>query len=981
MVAFLKQVAQVYLDNERENMMDYCFVFPNKRSGTFFRHYLQLLSKDQPLGMPEIATIGDLTARLTSLVEAPRLEQLFALYDRYRRIGGESIDFDRFLFWGEMILGDFNDVDLYLVDPDKLFVNLRRYREVSANYLTDEQREILQRYWGEQFAYPSPDRFWEHLHYDTPTPLEQKFLKLWEVLAQLYHDFTATLRENGMGTQGMIAREAITRLRTCQTSELTHRRYIFVGFNVLTLSELSLFENLNVRGVADFYWDNASPAMHVKGNAASRFIDRNLRQFRSRYDLNALYPMPADSFPEIHLMGIPSSTGQAKMAGRQLSEWIEQGITSTSADSLDTAVVLPDDSLLIPMVHSVPQKMAQLNVTMGLPMRTTSFASLIGLLVSMHLRATEMRGEWCYFYDDVRNVITHPLLTATYPADCEALTRMFMTQRIYMLPASAAIATAPGLSFIFAPVSNPNSLDEVYGYFHTLLTTLRDALEGEDVRRVETFFINAYLDALDELRDAATKWSIDLSDSTFIQLLQKALSGASVSFIGEPLRGLQIMGVLETRALDFSNLIILSMNERIFPRKHYTRSFIPDSLRQSYGMATTDFQESIYAYYFYRLISRAKRVTIYYDSRNGPTYTSEMSRYITQLLYLHPECHITHTLGSYEIIPSVATPISIPRTPDIKEKLLSYCTPGGRPLSASSINDYINCPLQFYLKNLCGLNTDNETPDYMDSATYGSIVHTVAQRIYLDLRGNAPSVKITAEILDKIISSPTLLDRLITATVNELFNRRPKDDLTPLVGEAKVMGNIIKYFLTRMFELEKQFAPFDFIDAEHSIKGTMRLAPDLSINITQYLDRVDRVFPPGRYGDTTQGTIRIIDYKTGVDNIEFKSLDDLFDPTAKDRRKAILQLLFYSQAYAEKFRYEGPIQPFIYRLRTIYSDGLNPLRYDGAPFTDYHEVIDEYMKRLEALVREIILSDKPFTQAEKEESCTFCMFKTLCRRQ
>lgn len=981
MVSFLQQVAQVYLDNEREAMMDYCFVFPNKRSGTFFRHYLQLLSKGKPLGMPEIATIGDLTARLTSLVEAPRLEQLFVLYDRYRRIGGETIDFDRFLFWGEMILSDFNDVDLYLVDPDKLFVNLKRYREVSANYLTDEQREILQRYWGEQFANPSPDRFWEHLHYDSPTPLEQKFLKLWEVLAQLYHDFTATLRENGMGTQGMIAREAVSRLHTCATSDLTHRRYIFVGFNVLTLSELSLFENLDVRGVADFYWDNASPAMRVKGNVASRFIDRNMRQFHSRYDLNRLYPMAEDRFPEIRLMGIPSSTGQAKKAGTQLREWIDAGITSTSADSLDTAVVLPDDSLLIPMIHSVPESMAQLNVTMGLPMRTTSFASLIGLLVSMHLRATEMRGEWCYFYDDVRNVITHPLLTATYPKECEALTRMFMTRRIYMLPATEAMTEAPGLAFIFAPVSNPNSLDEVYGYFRTLLVTLRDALDGKEVRRVEIFFINAYLDALDELRDAALKWSIELSDSTFIQLLQKALSGASVSFVGEPLRGLQIMGVLETRALDFTNLIILSMNERIFPRKHYTRSFIPDSLRQSYGMATTDFQESIYAYYFYRLISRAERVTIYYDSRNGPTYTSEMSRYITQLLYLHPECHITHTLGSYEINPSETPGISIPRTPEIKAKLLAYCTEGGRALSASSINDYINCPLQFYLKNLCGLDTDSETPDYMDSATYGSIVHTVAQRVYLDLRGNAPSVKITAEILDNIISSKTQLDRLITATVNELFNRRPEGDMTPLVGEAKVMGNIIKYFLTRMFELEKQFAPFDFIDAEHLITGTMRLAPDLNINIKQYLDRVDRIFPPGHYGDPTQGTIRIIDYKTGIDSIDFKTLDDLFDPTAKDRRKAILQLLFYSRAYAEKFRYDGPIQPFIYRLRTVYSDGLNPLKYNGAPLTDYHEIIGDYMSRLEGLVREMLLSDKPFTQAEKEESCTFCLFKTLCRRR
>ena len=1011
MAPFLSQVAQVYLDNERDSMMDYCFVFPNKRSGTFFRHYLHTLSKGKPLGMPEIATIGDLTARLSTLVEAPRLEQLFVLYDCYRSLGGDTIDFDRFLFWGEMILSDFNDVDLYLVDPEKLFVNLKRYREVSANYLTDDQRAILERYWGEQFATQSPDRFWEHLHYDTPTPLEQKFLKLWEVLAPLYRSFTSTLRESGMGTQGMIVREAVAKLRKCSTSQLTHRRYIFVGFNVLTLSELSIFENLDVRGVADFYWDSVSPAMKVKGNAASRFIDRNISRFKSRYNLNELFPYPDNYFPEIHLTGVPSSVGQAKMAGERLKEWITENPALAQPETLDTAVVLPDDSLLIPMIHSVPTDIRQLNVTMGLPMRTTSFASLINLLVSMHMRATESKGVWSYFYDDVKRIITHPLLTSIDRKGCEALTELFMTNRIYMLPADTARAVAPSLAYIFTPVTDPNSLEEVYSYFKTLLNGLRDGLIEREKSENDTtdaptdpdaipdttepehtgadidiFFIDAYLEALDELRNAAMKWKISLNDNTFIQLLQKAISGVSVSFTGEPLRGLQIMGVLETRALDFSNLILMSMNERIFPRKHYTRSFIPDSLRMSYGMATTDYQESIYAYYFYRLISRAQRVSIFYDSRNGPTYTSEMSRYITQLLYLHPECKITHTLGSYEVSPASHTEIIIPRTPEIKEQLRSFCTPGGRKLSASSINMYINCSLQFYLSRICGLNTDEEAKDYMDSATYGTILHAVAQRAYLEWRGDNQSVKVTAEMLDDLIHSRSRLDRMITETVNEIFNKRPAGDTTPLVGEARVMGNLIRYFLTRMFELEKTIAPFDFIDAEHVIDGTMRLADDLSINFTQSLDRVDRVFPEGHYGDPAMGTVRIIDYKTGTDDTDFTSVEDLFEtPSSGSRRKAILQLMFYSRAYAEKFRYEGPIQPMIYQMRTIYTKGLEPLKSGSgrnkAPFTDYHELIDEFMPRFEAVIREMLLSDKPFTQTEKEDNCKFCLFKPLCRRQ
>lgn len=984
MVPFLKQVAEAYFRSERAEMIDYCFVFPNKRSGAFFRHYLLGLAGEaqEPLGLPEIATIGDLTARLVPLAEASRIDQLFILYNCYRRLRGQDIDFDRFLFWGEMILSDFNDVDLYLVDPERLFVNLKRYREVSTDYLTESQREILARYWGETFAPPSPDKFWEHLHYDSPTELERKFLKLWEVLAPLYDSFTSALTERGQATRGMMARRAVTTLRTVPTSSLRHRRYIFVGFNVLTLAELSLMENLEARGVADFYWDDASPAFRVKGNAAARFVSRNAGRFPSRYDLNADYAIPDGRFPAISLMGLPSSIGQAKVAGRRLAEWVDDGTIARPDDALDTAVVLPDDSLLIPMIHSVPPSISRLNVTMGLPMRTTSFASLINAVVSLHLRATESRGEWSYFYEDVRNVVSHPLLASLCPEGCQGILRLFAERRIYMLPAARAIEAAPSLAPLFAPIVNTDSIDEVYAYFLNLLTFLKErttSMEGAD-SGVHLFFIETYLTALDDLRSAASRWQVEMKDSTFIQLLQKTIAGTTVNFTGEPLSGLQVMGVLETRALDFDNLIILSMNERIFPRKHYTRSFIPDSLRHSYGMATADFQESIYAYYFYRLISRASHVAIYYDSRNGPTFTSEMSRYVTQLLYLHPECKIEHTLGSYELVPPRKIEISIPRTPEIKEKLLTFCTPGGKPLSASAINTYVNCPLQFYLKHVCGLDTDTLAEDYMDSATYGNIVHGVVQKIYMNWRGQASSVKVTADMLDSVTRPGSELERVITETVNEHFNKLPEGDVTPLVGEAKVMGNLIKYFITRMLEIEKRYAPFDFIDAEHKITGTMTLAPDLTINIKQYLDRVDRVYPPGKYGDPMHGVIRIIDYKTGSDVMSFSELDEIFDPDKKDRPKALLQLFFYSRAYAEKFRYHGPIQPMIYKMRTLFTEGLNPIIMQKAPLEDYNEVDAEYMVRLEKLVREIVLSDTPFTRTPHEDHCGFCLFKTLCRR-
>lgn len=1032
---FLSQVARAYLEHDRQGLADCCFVFPNKRSGTFFRRYLVSLGAGSPLVMPEITTIGQLAASFTPLTEASRIEQLFTLYDCYRSLaGGEEADFDHFMFWGEMILSDFNDVDLYLVDPDKLFVNLKRYREISADYLTDVQKEILSRYWGEAFAPQSPEVFWNHLHADKPTDLEKRFLRLWEVLAPLYHSYTDTLLSAGHATSGMMMRRALDAIRDTPAGGLPFGRYVFVGHNVLTLSEISIMETLQRRDVADFYWDHASPVMKDAGNAAARFIARNVRKFPSRFDLSALYPDQTDPpIPDIALQGVPSAVAQARMAGLQLQEWIDEGVIDpadfSDTDDVsqakagrgaaavpDTAVVLPDESLLIPMAHSVPEAIRKLNITMGLPMRTTSFASLVSLLVAMQLHATQSKGEWCYFHEDVRSVITHPLVSAVHPADCESLMRLFMERRIYLLPAAEATATAPGLAYIFTPIANTDSVEDVYVYFRTFLTTLaghlaampdadidreadrvadegngevddgltegqeesHDAVSGS--RRVELFFINAYLEGLDQLHDACRRWKVTLKDSTFIQLLQKTMAGVSVSLKGEPLSGLQIMGVLETRVLDFDNLIILSMNERIFPRKHYTRSFIPDSLRRSYGMATTDFQESIYAYYFYRLISRARRVSIFYDSRNGPTYTSEISRYLIQLMYLHPECKVTHTLGSYELRPASLITIKVPRTPEIRRQLKTYCTPGGKALSASAINEYINCPLQFYLKHLWGLNTDNETTDYMDSATYGSIVHNVAQKVYLGWRGDAPSVTVTARMLDDITAPHSPLDGIITETVNELFNRRQSGDRTPLTGEARVMGNLIRYFLERMFRFEKTYAPFDFIDAEHLITGTMKLAPDLTINIKQYLDRIDRVYPAGGHGDPMRGTIRIVDYKTGTDELKFKDMNDLFDPASPERRKAILQLLFYSRAYAEKFHYDGPIQPFIYRLRKIVTEGLSPLKYGSGELTDYREVIDAYMDWLEAVVRSMLLGDSPFAQADSPDHCTFCRFTDLCRR-
>lgn len=978
MTPFLQQVAAAYVGHELPEMADYCFVFPNKRSGVFFRHYLSLEAKGKPFIMPEIGTIAEVTNRFSGLTEAPRLDQLFILYNEYRALSDDVVDFDQFIFWGEMLLNDFNDVNLYLVDPHKLFVNLKRFREVSANYLTEEQIEIINRYWGERFVHTSPEQFWNHLHTDRPTSLETKFLKLWEVLDTLFERFNRRLLDNGMATRGMFARNAVDYLSHSADSPLPYRRYIFVGFNVLTLAEIKIFEKLQARGAADFYWDMASPAFSDDGNRATFFMRRNVECFPSRYDLSELFP-EENHFPTIHITGVPSAFGQTKEAGLQLEKWIAEGAIPDPANAIDTAVVLPDESLFIPMIHAVPPAITALNVTMGFPLKSTSISSLISAIVTMHLRSARTRDEWSYFYEDLRAVLTHPLLQAMDPEGCNALLRLMLDRRLYMVPFARIQETAPALSFIFTPVRDTNGIEEVHAYFFDLIEGLHAYTADHKDLKIENYYLDTYLVELENLRAASKRWGITMRDKTFIELLQRTISSVSVRFTGEPLAGLQVMGVLETRALDFENLIMLSMNERVFPHKQYTRSFIPDSLRKSYGMATTELQESIFAYSFYRLISRASKVRLFYDARTLSGKNSEISRYILQLLYLFPECEITHDLASFTTQPPDEESIVIEKTPEIMGKLKEFTPPGKRTLSATAINDYINCPLSFYLKRICRLDLDEDVMDYMDSGTYGSILHEVAERLYTDLRGDRDEVKITREILDGFINDEVRIDTMITELINEKYNRFPKGDRTPLVGESLVLAKVMKHFLLIMFRQEKEIAPFDFIDGEHKVEGTMKISDNLTVNILQYIDRIDRVYPGGRYGEGL-GLLRIVDYKTGSDNTDFKDLDDLFNPETDHRRKAILQLMFYCNAYAGKIGHTGPIMPQIYSFKTISTTGLQPLKYMKENLTDYRSINDEFLERFRATVSEIFNPAVPFTQAVDDSVCKFCGFKPICRK-
>lgn len=950
---------------------------------------------------PEAVTIADFLESMSPYAEAPRFMQLATLYDAYRAIAPESApDFDRFMFWGEILLADFNDVDRYLANPRELFTNIEELREINSTYLTDTQREIIRRYWGEDAPglnwEPRGDgdeveRFWTHT--DRKGNRERgnadKFVRLWMVLERLYTHFNSLLAEDGYATSGQIFRNAARLLKENGIAAIPNRaeRYIFIGFNMLSTAEIAVFEALNRGGIADFYWDTASPAFALEGNKAGWMAINGASMFPSRYDIEE--DERPDS-PEIEVIGVASSVGQAKVAADRLERWHAGGHIGSDPDDssgTDTAIVLADESLLMPVLSHIPDSITTTNVTMGFPMKLTPVAAVMKAATSLQRRMRMVGGRPAFFFEDVVALLSQPVVRAVAPQSADTLLREIRERRLFSLDAASLCGDYPDLAPLFRPISHSDaaSLEETADYFYNLID-LFYLYADEETRPVERRFLMAYRAALDELVEAFRLRNVSMRESTMATLLERSLASATVNFTGEPLRGVQLMGVLETRALDFDNLIMLSMNESIYPRRHSRPSFIPEALRHAFGLPGKDLVESVYGYYFFRLLSRASRITLLYDARTvGIEKIGEMSRYLTQLLYLYPEAGISHLSAVFPRLPGESRPsLSIPKSPEVMARLEEFKRHGsGKNLSASSLNTYINCPLQFYLETVEGLKFRSETDgsDFIDWSTYGQIVHEVAERLYLSLAEESGDSTIRREALESTANDRKRIMRLVTAAVNRhylhLSQKDEPDRLDPLRGEAKVLGGIMVELICRMLRLEaEKFGEFVFKGAEVPLNGQVILSPDQPpLNIRQVIDRIDFA--------GTGGIMRFIDYKTGKDKLSFKSIESAFDNTLPDRPKVLFQLMFYCLCYSRLTGYDGPIQPFVYLTKTLFTEGLSPLTMGGKTIDDYREYIESFETLLAEVINRIFDDTTPFDALVNDPGyngrhCTFCRFKAIC---
>lgn len=1049
MKPFLYSVAEAYIKNEASNLAEYCFVFPNKRSGIFFHHAFARASRELKTDVvhPASTTISSFIEELVPGKPAERLEMILILYQAYREVifrhaGGnreaqeiaEMVDFNKFQRWADMIIGDFNDVDMYMVDAEQLFPNLEHYREISSNYLDAEVIEEIKRHWRVERIPEYNDSFWNHILHNSPDDTEQteegnakgsalRFFRLWQVMLDLYETFRRKMNEAGLFYPGMAYREATRIIKKRQRNDFDHKRYIFVGFNMLSKAEETIFlemkdkhgDSLFAGDFADFYFDDASPAFLMPGNTTSAFLTRYARLFPPLYECVE----PIATFPKIEISGIASNSGQAKLAGAIVSHLYPDGGEWNPESLRRTAIILPQETLARGVVAALPEWINPVNLTMGYRLRDSKAADLVRSIVSMHLRSRKNRtGGHSFFYEDLLKVLTHPLIRQIYPTECSRIVYDINVNRWYNIDGAYLSDHYPELHTLFNYIENLTDREKVFQYFENLFVWILSHMENEQTSGeitdidgteiegaatmaagalVDRMLVRAYLRAIGRLRELSARYlgpqDIYLSDSTMFHLVERLVGGETVNFEGRPLNGLQIMGVLEARGLDFENVIIPSMNEKVFPRKHYQKSFIPPHLRRAYGMSTQDHQESIYSYYFYRMISRASRVFLLYDARTQGVGGGQMSRYLSQLLHLYKPAGISSRILGYGVESREPAQICVRKIPEIMAEIRRYqAVENPRYLSASAINLYINCPLSFYLTYIAGYKREDEFHDYMDESTYGTIIHGVLEDLYEAERKSLPRGLFTRQAIEALMKKEVSIEQAITKRINNHYNNLGPDSLAPLKGDAELFGEIMKKYILLVFKREIQAGEFEYLAGEFGHPGRLRLEGSNSvteINFRYSIDRIDRLITPDG-----NSILRIIDYKTGEDETSIVEVKDMFHErgTSGKRAKAMLQLFLYCQALTQEKNLNEPIQPWIYSIRKVATMPFSPLRISQSQpgeakgrkkleITDYREYVTEFNDMMLDVLDDLFNPEVPFVSAQNDHACTFCKFTEICRKR
>ena len=1034
---FLEQVADYYINNYSINksqgneqgtdLSDYTFVFPSRRGAMFMSKYLKRKYKSTGF-LPNMISITKFIQDFAKTELVHDDELIFILFKAYKRVMAkhgkedQARSFDEFVHWGNILLQDFNDVDAYMVDHRQLFKNVHDYNSIESNYLTAEQIEVAKILGDKRNLSADMNNFWKHANSDKDRPAAEKFLSLWEVLDEVYDEFQRDLKQKRMAYSGLQSKQAAEAIKGMSKDDFRDRRFAFIGFYVLSTSRTMIFKHLQKLGIADFFWDVSSPRLNEDGNRAGSMVMPLSETFKkpAGFTLKAI-----DAKPKIDVYPIPSNIAQAKVAISVLEQWYAQDVAAQKpdADKLGTevtAIVVPDDQLLQPLLYTLPERLDDdsepftINVATSVDYSQTPFASLINAILVLQEHSRKYKDSFHFYYKDVMEVLSHPYIASFYHKSAEKAKREIAKGHIFNIKEEDIREWAPDLAFIFTAIGDTGDVDVATEYFDQLLGGFekivnlapkpkkedqnQQAGQNEDKEEVrspyEAEILESYRGTIDKILKLADKYNIEMNDRTFFSMLRKMLALTKVQFKGDPVEGLQILGMQDTRCLDFDNLIILSLNERILPRKSVTSSFIPPLLRRGYQMPTDDNADIAASYQFYRLISRAKRIAMIYDSRTPDLSQGEKSRYITQIELLNHD-NITIHKVKMGADPGNGRKITIEKDATVMKQVRRLLEGGDLNISASSLKNFIQCPLKFYLQNVRGINTEEQNLDYMDAASYGQVLHKVAENFYNEFKSeDDKKAFIPIATLRDYFSSPQKekqlkkrLTLLALEAMNQLYyNKKYTDDLDSIPGEGQVLAKIIAKYIKAMIKAESQGTDFTYVAGEYRLgqkRHVWEITPELRINFTMSIDRVDQLDDAGQQ-------LRFIDYKTGSDMLAAPSVEALF---TDHEYAAIFQLMIYALAYHELTGTDPSIKPVIYKMTEIPKLGIKSLtigegRGNKREINDYRQLDgdlacslrNEVKERFTDLIQRIFDENEPFSQTEDKKNCKYCQFINICGR-
>ena len=957
---FLEYVAEDIISKYGTDLSRIAVVFPNKRAALFLNEHLARLA-GQPVWSPAYITISDLFRQHTDLKTADPIKLICDIHKSFTKCTGIDETLDHFYGWGQLLLADFDDIDKNMADADSIFCNLKDIHELDdISYLDDEQKEMLK-------------RFFANFSDDIDSELKKRFLSLWSHFGDIYHDYNRRLTEQGIGYEGAIYRKVASE----QTLHLKYDKYLFVGFNLLQKVERVLFSRLMKEGKAKFYWDfdeyympspshhlTTSPSHHLSGGALVSSAPTNLTTSPSQHLNISDFPNELDNTDRdiyanmgrpkrIRFISSPTENAQARFA----SNWLLENERYKAGRK--TAIVMCDESILLPIMHSLPPEADKVNITSGFPLAMTPVASLVMLLFDLYTLGLRKKGT-AFNPHYLKKLMAHPY--------AHHLQGVHLSQVHQPNSPSHHLTTSPILHHIATLIKQVGIATKPEG----------DPLTQESVFRMYTI--------LNRLATLADSGDLLVDNTTLRRLVSQLVGAASIPFHGEPVIGVQIMGVLETRNIDFDNVLLLSCNEGNMPKGVNDSSFIPYSIRKAHGLTTIDNKVAIYSYYFHRLLQRAGDITIAYNNSTDNGHTGEMSRFMLQLLVESGQ-KIDHYSLTAKNQP---TPL-MPKAIEKDETALSKLEEMSR-LSPSAINTYIRCKLAFYYQYIAHIKEPDSDPETIDNRLFGNIFHRAAYLIYKDITDHS-------QVIEKAHIQAYLSNRkLLASVVDRAFE---EEECKTNNGLQIINREVIIEYITKLLKIDQQLCPFSILAMEEEAKVYTQLsftipsggalkggalvssAPTKLYNLTigGIIDRLDVVTDK----QTGKRRIRVVDYKTGnKPSSAIKSIEEVFDPKniASKHSNYFLQAILYSLIVSRSKEWNGAndtVSPALLFIKQATTNDYDPtLCIDKHPISDVTVYEEEFLTKLKETVADMYSPDAAFTPTDDRKKCELCPYRMLC---